>query len=67
MLAQGSAHDTISRKFRVFHKFIKPHMGLNGRTPAEAAGIKIQGDNKWRTLIENASHVQRINRENGVQ
>jgi len=32
-----------------------PHEGLNGNTPSEACGIKIQGKNKWKTLIENAS------------
>jgi putative transposase len=32
---------------------IRPHMGLNGMTPAQACGIDIQGDNKW--LIQNAS------------
>ena len=30
-------------------------MGLNGQTPAEKCGIKIEGDNKWITLIQNAS------------
>lgn len=30
-------------------------MGLDGKTPAEAAGIKIEGENKWLTLIQNAS------------
>lgn len=29
-------------------------MGLDGKTPAEACGIEIQGDNKWKTLIQNA-------------
>ena len=29
-------------------------MGLNGQTPAEVCGIKIEGENKWITLIENA-------------
>jgi hypothetical protein len=46
---------TISRKFRVFHNFIKPHMGLDERTPAEAAGIIVEGENPWITLIQNAS------------
>jgi hypothetical protein len=27
----------------------------NGKTPAEAAGIKVEGQNKWLTLIQNAS------------
>ena len=34
--------------------FIRPHMGLGGRTPAEAAGIKITGHDKWMTIIGNA-------------
>jgi hypothetical protein len=39
---------------QIHHNFIRPHMGLNGRTPAEAAGIKVEGQNKWLTLIQNA-------------
>jgi hypothetical protein len=34
---------------------MRPHEGLDGKTPAEASGIKIEGNNKWRTLIENAT------------
>ncbi len=34
---------------------MRPHEGLGGKTPAELAGIKIEGDNKWQTIIENAS------------
>lgn len=30
-------------------------MGLEGKTPAQACGIEIEGDNKWKTLIQNAS------------
>ncbi len=37
------------------YNFIRPHSSLNGNTPAEKAGIVIQGDNKWRILIENAA------------
>ena len=41
---------------QIYHNFIKPHMALkNEMTPAEAAGIKVQGDNKWITIIQNAS------------
>ncbi|NDF26904.1 MAG: transposase, partial [Nitrosopumilaceae archaeon] len=35
--------------------YVRPHSSLNGKTPAEACGIKIEGDNKWLTLIQNAS------------
>jgi transposase-like protein len=40
--------------YQLFHNYIRPHMALNGRTPAEAAGIRVEGPNKWLTLIENA-------------
>ena len=40
---------------QIFHNFIRPHEALNGKTPAEACGIEIKGENKWKTLIENAS------------
>jgi hypothetical protein len=41
--------------YQIFHNYVRPHEALNGRTPSEAAGIKIEGENKWLTLIENAS------------
>ncbi|MHB2036637.1 MAG: hypothetical protein ACYCPW_07855 [Nitrososphaerales archaeon] len=40
---------------QIFHNYIRPHMSLEGeQTPAEACGIKITGENKWKTLIQNA-------------
>ena len=30
-------------------------MSLNGDTPADRSGIIIEGNNKWKTIIENAS------------
>ena len=41
---------------RIHYNFVKPHMGLEGKTPAEASGIKLEEmKNKWLTLIQNAS------------
>ena len=40
---------------RIYHNFVKPHGSLGGQTPAEAAGIKVNGENKWLTIIQNAS------------
>lgn len=40
---------------QIHHNFIRPHMGLNDRTPAEAAGIKVEGQNRWLTIIQNAA------------
>ena len=44
----------ILKGVQIYHNFIKPHEGLNGRTPAEAAGIQVAGEDKWKTLIQNA-------------
>jgi putative transposase len=40
---------------QIYHNYIRPHMGLNGKTPAEVCGITIEGEDKWKTIIENAS------------
>jgi len=40
---------------QIFHNYIRPHMGLDGQTPADLAGIRVKGGNKWLTLIQNAS------------
>jgi len=48
----------ILKGMQIHHNFIKPHMGLNGKTPAEAAGIKVEGENKWLTIIQNASRSE---------
>jgi hypothetical protein len=40
---------------QIYHNFVKPHMGLKGKTPAEAAGIRVNGKDKWLTIIQNAS------------
>ncbi|MCJ7504844.1 transposase [Candidatus Bathyarchaeota archaeon] len=40
---------------RIYYNHIRPHTALNGKTPAEVFGIKIEGKNKWLTLIQNAA------------
>ncbi len=40
---------------KMYHNYIRPHMSLDGDTPAKRAGIEIKGDNKWLTIIQNAS------------
>lgn len=41
--------------YQLFHNYMRPHMALDGKTPAELYGIQIEGENKWKTIIENAS------------
>ncbi len=50
----------ILQGYQLFHNYIRPHEGLDGKTPAEACGIIIEGKNKWKTLIENASKKDRL-------
>ena len=44
--------------YQIFHYYIRPHEGLEGKTPSEACGIKVEGKNKWLTLIQNASRSE---------
>ena len=48
----------ILKGMEIYHNFIRPHMALKGKTPAEAAGIQVKGENKWITLIQNADKVR---------
>ena len=47
-------NSAIVKGLQIYHNFIRPHEALGGETPAERAGIKIEGKNKWLTIIENA-------------
>ena len=44
--------------YQIYHNYIRSHMGLDERTPAELCGIKIHGHNKWKTLIQNSSNME---------
>jgi transposase-like protein len=45
---------SILQGYQLYHNFIKEHDALGNKTPAEACGTKIEGKNKWMTLIQNA-------------
>jgi len=38
--------------------FVRPHMALDGKIPSEMCGLKVEGENKWITLIQNASKAK---------
>lgn len=45
----------ILKGLQIYHNYMRPHMSLQNKTPAEVAGIQIEGENKWLTLIQSAS------------
>jgi len=49
--------------YQIYHNYFRPHMALNGKTPADKCGIIIEGQDKWKTVIENATAIRdkRIN------
>jgi len=48
----------ILQGYQIFHNYVRPHMGLDGQRPADRAGILVKGENKWLTLIQNASKTR---------
>jgi transposase-like protein len=36
---------------KIYYNFVRPHMGLDGATPADAAGIGVDCENKWEGLL----------------
>ena len=53
----GGGCPAMMRLLIVHHNFFRPHSALNGKTPAEAAGIIMHGDDKWATMIANAAQA----------
>ncbi len=47
----------ILKGYQIYHNFVRPHQALDGKTPADLAGIKVLGENKWLTIIQNASRT----------
>ena len=37
---------------RIHYNFVKPHMALDGQTPAERAGVGVEGQDKWLSLLK---------------
>ena len=53
----------ILKGYQIYHNYVRPHEALKGRTPADLAGIRVLGENKWLTLIQNASKASRRSKE----
>ncbi len=59
MLEICSRRQVLLKGYQLNHNYIRPHEALDGKTPSEACGITIEGNNKWKTLIQNASKKNR--------
>jgi len=42
---------------RIQYNFIKPHLALEGRTPAQQAGLSIDERNKWLELLKRSART----------
>jgi hypothetical protein len=42
---------------QIYLNFVRPHQALGGRTPAEAAGVGISGENKWMEMLKQSIKV----------
>jgi len=52
-LGNNGSSEQIVDGFKIYYNFVRPHMGLNGRTPAEVANVPLRlGENKWMSLIK---------------
>ena len=38
--------------YQLYHNYFRPHEAFNSKTPAEKCGIIIEGQNKWKAVIE---------------
>jgi len=45
--------------YQIYHNYVRPHDGLKGKTPAEVCGIKVEGQDKWLTLIQNSAVIKK--------
>ena len=47
--------------YRIYYNYVRPHMALDGKTPAEVAGLDLglEGD-KWLSLIKQSAEDKEI-------
>ena len=55
-LKRAQSAEKILKGFRAYYNFVRPHMALDGHTPAQEAAIPIQlGTNRWLDLIRQSA------------
>jgi putative transposase len=55
-LKRAHSADKVFKGYRAYYNYVRPHMALNGHTPAQAAAVPIElGTNRWLDLIRQAA------------
>lgn len=55
-LKRANSAEKVFKGYRAYYNFVRPHMALEGHTPAQAAAVPIElGTNKWLDLIRQAA------------
>jgi hypothetical protein len=49
-----SMRTSLAEGARIHYNFVRPHQGLEGQTPAQAAGVGVDGENRWFELLARA-------------
>jgi len=49
---------TMMDGLQIYFNFLRPHMTLNGKTPAQKAKIDVDSNHNWLSLIKKASKHQ---------
>lgn len=61
-LGNDNSAQTFCELLKINHNFVKPHQGLNGKTPAEVAGIDLNlGKDKYLDLIRQSADNSKPN------
>jgi len=58
-LDEESTAQTMMDGMRIYYNFIRPHMALDGKTPAQKAYVE-SNEARWMSLIKKANQHQRV-------